>query len=323
MAMDYFEKSPLFLCGFPSGGTDLLKTILNAHPNIYISSEMPFIYDLYRYGYDKNVRFSSKEDLERFRELLIKLDLWKNLQNLTETINVDESAPKSIQEVLRIWFTDRQEIVWGNKTPQNTENMQNLSELFPEGKFIFIVRDVREICLSWKRKWGKDIRLCSVKWNHRMRMGKDFADKNPDKVLVIKFEDLVNDTRGTCHKMTDFLGISYSDNMENHYEFVGEKFDGKANYGAPIIKENVNKWKNLFSEKQIREIEQLAFSSMGLFGYQTIYARSEKKISFIAFGFFQLKDLYATLFFGNKYSKSNRIQPRLINAMHEVRKRLR
>lgn len=41
----------VFLCGFPSSGTDLLKNVMNAHPDIWMSGEFPFLPRLAReYG---------------------------------------------------------------------------------------------------------------------------------------------------------------------------------------------------------------------------------------------------------------------------------
>ena len=64
------KKQTLFVGGFPSGGTDLLKNILNAHPDIYINGEMPFLYKLANYGYTEDSIISSEAEYEQFIKIL-------------------------------------------------------------------------------------------------------------------------------------------------------------------------------------------------------------------------------------------------------------
>lgn len=143
------QADPVFICGFPSGGTDLLKTILNAHPFVHISSEMPFLYYLSKYGYSSTSIFESQADLEKLRRLLCQLDVWNNLENVDGAIELPSNRSLNLPEVLRCWFNNSNRTVWGNKTPQNTEHISELCRLFNRPKFILITRDVRDVCLSW------------------------------------------------------------------------------------------------------------------------------------------------------------------------------
>ena len=72
----------LFICGFPGGGTDLVKTILNSHPDVYINGEMPFLKNVIRYGYGENTKFSNISEIAKFQKVLHKFDTWGNIENL-------------------------------------------------------------------------------------------------------------------------------------------------------------------------------------------------------------------------------------------------
>lgn len=313
------KNNSLFICGFPSGGTDLTKTILNAHPDIYINGEMPFLYSLPRKDYDYSFKIKDTKSLEILRNILKKKDIWNNLENIDET---DIQFPVALPELLRILFTDKNKKVWGNKTPQNSENIPSLLTLFPEAKFILVIRDVRDICLSWKKKWGKNMYHCSIKWNKRMQMAlNDLKLINADQYLVIKFEDLLNDTETTTKNICTFLNLPWSNRMIEHYKYVNRKVDGKINYGKKVIADNKEKWKTQLSLKKIKMIEGLSFDALKLTGYDVTIARSQITHNAIFRLWGLIQDIYATLFIGNRFRSVNILSDRLKDFMHEITKK--
>ncbi len=306
------RTDPAFICGFPSGGTDLLKTILNAHPLVHISSEMPFLFYLPKYGYSSASTFSVKADLESLRKLLRRFDVWNNLENIDGTVDVPSDRTLRLSEVLHCWFSNSSRPVWGNKTPQNTEHIAELRSLFDKPKFILITRDVRDVCLSWRNKWGKNVFLCSLKWGQRMRSGIDELDKlNPEDSLILKYEDLVRDIKGTSQLLTQFLGIDYSDEMVDFHEHVKIKFDGKVNYGEPLKSSNTEKWRASFSPSEVKRIEEYSYDAMELLGYQPEYATRKKSLPSTLQLAYNAMDACSTIFSGNRYAADNGFLRRL------------
>ncbi len=299
---------PLFICGFPSGGTDLLKTILNAHPDIYINGEMPFLYYLSKYGYHSNTLFFDSNELNTFNKYLRKYDMWRNIENINDSIDLTNRNSITLAEVLRRWFNSTKCAIWGNKTPQNSENINNLNILFPDAKFILIIRDIRDICLSWKNKWGKNIYLCSSKWDQRMNKAANFLESLPkNRYLIIKYEDLLCDTMKITKDITNFLEIEWSERLINHHLYTTKIIDGKKNYGKKIDITNKNKWEKCFNRKQILNIENYAFRSMNRFKYLPKYSTQHKVLPLYRklCGVFQ--DFFATLIVGNRLSNQNKL----------------
>lgn len=315
------HSDPVFICGFPSGGTDLLKTILNAHPRIHISSEMPFLFYLPKYGYSSTSTFDSEADLEMLRKLLRRFDVWNNLENIEGTVDIPGNRTLGLPEVLRCWFNSSSRPVWGNKTPQNTEHISELRTLFHKPRFILITRDVRDVCLSWRNKWGKNVFLCSLKWGQRMRSGFDELKKlNHGDSLILKYEDLVSDVRGTSQILAQFLGIEQSDEMVNFHEHVEIKFDGKINYGEPIKSSNTEKWKSSFSRSEVKRIEQYSYDTMELLGYQPEYAVHKATPPLISRLIYNARDVYAAIAYGNRYAKSNGMAEKFKSFAIEIKK---
>jgi hypothetical protein len=314
----------LFVCGFPSGGTDLLKTILNAHPEIYINGEMPFLRYIDDWGYSSDSRFFTLAELELLQSRLKKLDNWRNIENLNHKfkLRIDDNFFVTLEDALYLLFTEKPRKIWGNKTPQNTENIDVLNRIFPSAKFLIITRDVRDVCLSWENKWGRDMLLCAAKWAERMQKGFIQAQKLDNRQsLIIKFEDLLNNTEYVCAQICEFLDILFATTMLKHHNHVVKPVDGKINYGQAIIKNNQQKWRSHLPPYSIKRIEEIGWDTMTLFDYHPDYATNHVPVSSFEKTRGKVRDVWAMLFIGNRASKDNSFAKRLSMVAFEFKKR--
>jgi hypothetical protein len=227
----------------------------------------------------------------------------------------------SIATLYRHLLTDRDSTWAGNKTPTNTENLAHLRALFPRARFIVIVRDVRDVALSWTRKWGKDKTLCAAKWNHRMLEGHRSASAVPNNdLLLVRYEDLLTDLDAHARLLCRFLGLDYAPEMLVFHEHVDEVMDGKVNYGRPIVGTNRGRWRAALSPTEIRRIEEIAYDGLTLFGYEISQAFGPRPIRSWESLRGRLRDTYATLFVGNRASTARGLRARLDTARFEIRK---
>jgi hypothetical protein len=317
------DKKLLFICGFPSGGTDLLKNILNAHPDIYLNGEMPFLYTLYKYGYKHDTKFRNIEDIDRFRHILKPIDVYNTLENIDSDFQIELKKKRniSLEEVLYYIFSSKKRLVWGNKTPQNTENILNLYRLFPKAYFLLIVRDVRDVCLSWGKKWGKNKYLCAYKWQKRMLKVLENSEKI-SRFKVIKYEDLINNTTFVTKGVSDFLNINWSRRMLDYHIYIKQVIDGKINYGKKIKQNNYKKWTHNLQPAEIKKIEEISFKALNYYEYKIKYAEYQKKMKNLEKILFYIQDSFSIIFIGNRYSKDNRFSRRIKNILLEMKKHL-
>ena len=304
----------LFICGFPSSGTELTKTILNAHPDIHISDEMPWLKDIERHGYDHKSTFSSIQDICSFQKLLTKLDLWHVIENLSHdfTLDLKVKGMLSLEDVLRTCCHDCEAKVWGNKTPQNTENIADLLKLFPNALFLIVIRDIRDVCLSWRNKWSKDMIWCAAKWAERMAKGKQATDNlSRNRYLYLKYEDMLSNPEEMCMRICRFLDLSFSNRMLAHHKHTRKMIDGKINYGQPIKAVNFGKWRKELQAGTVERIEEIASKTMRMFGYKVEYATSQCPISLLETWRGRFQDSWAMLTVGNRYKKQSGLRQRL------------
>lgn len=313
--------SLVHICGFPSSGTDLLSNFMSAHPDIDVRGEFPMLHKLA----DTLRPMVPPEQVGKVVRMLRSGDVYGGFRgpdpSLTELEWMDGQI--TVGSVYAALLT-RRAVRWcGNKTPQNTENMAALLRLFPESRIVFISRDIRDVCLSWNHKWGKDMRLCASKWNHRMQLGWQIMEQLPaGQVLKLRFEDLTADPEGVGRSISAFLGIPDSDNFAAYQAHVSRVVDGKRNFGAAINPANQGKWKHQIDRATVRRIEEIALPAMQLMGYRPEHAVTARDLSLSELLKGAVGDAYATLAVGNRYKSRNRLRDRLRKAAIVVRYRI-
>jgi len=309
----------VFLCGFPSSGTDLLKNIVNAHSRVVIGGESPLLPSLAS-------KYSAVVERQRFPKLLsdlLRIDIYKNFTNRDFPADVYSSQKHRFADLYASLLTTQPADWVGNKTPQNSERIRELSHLFPDARFLLIVRDIRDVAMSWKKKWGKSMLLCAHKWNARMlRCLHDLESIGEQRYLILKYEDLLRETEEVGREICDFLEIEFEANLLSFHESVEDIVPGKINYGKPIISENFEKWRHSLTPNEIRRIEQISFPAMSRFGYSRSHATEAVSITWSERFLGRLQDLWAMAFVGNRALGQRQILYRLRSIRLELMKRL-
>lgn len=311
----------LFVCGFPSGGTDLTKSILNAHPDVYLNGEMTRLPALAGHQYHAATVFRSMDDIVAFQRTLARLNTWGNISNLNHDFSplLMQCGELAMLDVLKLSFSERERRVWGNKTPQNTENIATLHSIFPDARFLIVIRDVRDVCLSWHRKWTKSMPLCAHKWAVRMQTGQRQAASLPSgQALFVRYEDMLTDIERVCREICSFLELPFSPRMLEHHRFTQEIPDGKLKFGERIDPQNQNKWRSALSVIQVRRIEEIAYDAMCTLGYVPAAARGQKALTLMERLSGQCNDIWASLAVGNSSSRDNSIAVRLRTIARQI-----
>lgn len=152
---------------------------------------------------------------------------------------------------------------------------------FPNAKVIDVVRDPRAVCASklaaeekyplifLTRQWRK---LSSLAWHHS-----NSSFSMHDRVLTMKYEDLISDPVNEAKKLSSFLKIDFCESITDPESFV----DGKGNLwsqnsshfqGKRIFNtDSIEKWRETLDKDQITFIEMMCYSEMLLLGYKAKY----------------------------------------------------
>ena len=109
---------------------------------------------------------------------------------------------------------------WGDKTPVYALHIATLSRLLPEARFIHIVRDGRDSCLSWRKTWfspGDDLRTLARHWRDWVMAGRQQGRGN-SAYLEIRYEDLIADASAVLQTICRFIELDFDPAMLRYHE---------------------------------------------------------------------------------------------------------
>ena len=238
------QKSPIFIIGCPRSGTTLLRVMLDSHPNIYCGPETHLIPKL-------KIFYDSLDEN------------WDFLQSFGLT---KEDFNKKISEIFS-YFPEhnmklKNKIRWAEKTPEHLFFAEFIDQLFPQCKFINMIRDGRDVVTSFKKRWGsKTIPYATKKWNKSMEKSYELRNTfDSNRYIEIKYENLVNNPEEITKKIMTFLNETWSQVLLEHqkqdhdYHFnlkTGENIDQdkeknptRHSPSKPIFKSSIGRWKN-------------------------------------------------------------------------------
>ena len=130
----------LFIVGCAKSGTTWLMKLLNGHPGIVICGEGAFTYQLVPLLSQAFRVFNEHQRQQDPITHLRDVDLL-----LTARTVIDGQLARYVVQSGRDAGSVR---VVGDKTPQHTISLPMLAQLYPEAKFIQVIRDPRDVATS-------------------------------------------------------------------------------------------------------------------------------------------------------------------------------
>lgn len=281
-----------FILGRPRSGTTLLRTLFDAHPNVAIPLECAFIINMEsKYG---KVTLWTLENLLSFFEDVqrhIKFDTWKLNLDVLKTDLLQYQGDYTFQDICKVVYLNyqsvfqKEEITWiGDKNPVYATYTPKLIRLFPEAKFLHLMRDPRDNIISLKNVdfEGPFVALLAYRWVHSAKRIFRLKQKYPNRFYTIRYEDLVRKPEKYYGEMCDFLKIPYNDLVFDFYKRGPEvmkayNVDLVMKYHksllSPINADKVDLWKTQLPANDIRVTENVAGRWLEKYGYERRFNR--------------------------------------------------
>jgi LPS sulfotransferase NodH len=272
-------SGPLFLVGMPRSGTKLLRELLNGHPGCRIApietEFLPFwithwktLGDLSSWGAFRKF-YASVMDYPYFLYMreegkLIEATHWYH--------SCQDFSPQGVFEALLrhdLSIPLQSSIIWGDKSPAYVEYMGLIKKAFPHAKFIHIVRDVRDYCLSMSKAWGKNIYRAAQRWSDSLRKVRIDSLILQNDCLTIKYESLIENPKAVMSHVCHFCDLQFYDGMLKLHR-PAENLGDTAGI-MQVVSSNKNKFKNQMSDEAQRIIENIAGDMLRSYGYETYF----------------------------------------------------
>jgi len=293
----------------------MLANIMGNEDSCIVAPESHFFNDfIYKYLTDKYVE-AKKADLITYFNKHNRFKQWKidarKIKDIPEKITYN-NYNIIIENTIKLFAETHSEILEKEQirvdhTPSNILFYDIINELFPEGKFIFIIRDPRAIYASIKElDWGPNTPLkLSQLWIEYTAAYFAFQKLYPNRIYLLRYEDILNNPTSQISDLCKFIGIKY-DNLlleGEGFKMPEYTYSQHALVGKRLDKYRIGKWKKELKKEDVLIIEAKCKTIMSAFGYQNSYNtkyRISKKDKLKMF----FTEVYS--YFPNKFRKKER-----------------
>jgi hypothetical protein len=270
-----------FIVGCPRSGTTLLRSMLDAHPNMAVPNESYFIVGM---AHERS-RFDRRPfPVEDFLEYLLshpRFQRW-GMRNEPLRRRTVQAAPQSLAEAIRVIYrlyaAERGKSRYGDKTPDYVLNIPLLADLFPDARFIHLIRDGRDVALSLRdaRFGPKTMGDIALMWKHRVESGRKTGNAvGPHRYLEVSYEALVSDPRSVLDTLCSFIALPFEPSMLEYFQredlFSGIRYREQHRHLAQPPRSNLRDWRTEMSKDDLALFEALAGQTLVDHGYECAY----------------------------------------------------
>lgn len=281
----------VFVVGCPRSGTTLLQRMLDAHPDMTIANDTHFITraakKILRHDAEPALTADLVELVENYRRFY-RMGL--SAEQVREAAGQSRSYSGFVARLYDARAANEGKTISGEKTPDYCRQIPTLSKLFPDSRFIHIVRDGRDTALStldwanenkgpgkWKLWQSDPVGTCALWWRWQVRKGCLEGGELPsDRYCEIRYEDLVDDPDTKLKELAGFLGIPYSESMSRFFQGKTRKKPGLSAKSAWIPPtKGLRDWRKQMSREDALLFQELAGDWLERLGYELVDAPQE------------------------------------------------
>lgn len=265
-----------FLTGTQRSGTTLLRLLLNNHSVIAIPEEAGFLMPYLNRRKLGRKHYLSPEEKKRFLRFILNDEQFAKWripeEKFADFYLANYTYKETVSLLYHMFATIHGKEITGDKSPKFIRKLSFLGKIYPDAKFIHIVRDGRDTFLSLiKRKHhsASSAVLAAFEWRVKERLINRTLSQAPERTIQIRYEDLIRDPERQLRDICMFIGIAFEFQMLEFWK-TSEEFIEKQHSNLifkPIDAANAEKWRTGLSEDQILQYEFIAKELLAYYGY--------------------------------------------------------
>jgi Sulfotransferase family len=235
-----------FVVGVGRSGTTLVSAFMGAHSKLQAQPETGILRRYIFSKVDTSVKDALKDERVARNEQLVDI--------LRQSNSIEDAYSQMMSADLEgISFQV-------DKDPRLIEYIVPTAEMFPEAKFVHVLRDPRDVLASkLKADWSRGRTLFSYLLVSRIQLmiARQAEIAMPHRVHLLRYEYLIRNPKDQCKSLCRFLGIDFEDAMLDHSRssnvLVHEsEMQWKGNIKLPLMRNNAGKWKSELTDLQRR-----------------------------------------------------------------------
>lgn len=276
-----------FVVGIWRSGTTLLKEVLDVSENIKVFPEhlvlLNQLADIYKFNEAFYLKIIRSIHADKYFLHFAKPDLTL----LEEAIYTAKNFEEAIKNIYSTCLEPNEKPnIFLDKNPIYSYYLTDLLNLFPEAKFIWMLREPKDNCISrakHKIQSFSNYTYLAYWWKKTNELIAAQALKHPNRFLLVHYDDLCVNPDRNLKKICDFLETPYKPEMLNFNAKKEEKVsaylastkarDGEIdmaqlklkyamleNLQNPINTSKMKQWEHELNSKQINSINSVCNS---------------------------------------------------------------
>ena len=210
---------PFFIVGNDRSGTTMLRLILDAGPEVAIPPESMILTD---YGAVwEGGELGDRAAAQRFVEEVWwhpKIALWElpgGPPSVPDGLSHEQAYRFAVEAPFRAYAAQAGKPRWGDKTPHYVHHIDALLAVWPQARFVILVRDGRDVALSVRGlPFGPNNAWAAAQWWARgIRVGQRAQAEHPEQVMTVRYEDLVASPGEVVPEICAFVGLEFRPDM--------------------------------------------------------------------------------------------------------------
>ncbi len=273
-----------FIVGVGRSGTTLLRLLMDAHPDLAITPETHWLSDA----------ITAIGSIKQLRHVIIGNTYWKDigisdkeLDAILEKHN-GEKPFDTLRAIYQHYGKRFGKSRVGDKTPIHGLIMHKIAHAFPEAHFIHIIRDGRDVAVSYRDMWfgpGKDAKTAAKFWLWRIREMRQQAQFLPH-YMEVRYEQLVTEPETVLRTIGEFIQLPFHRNQLRAHEHADSRLAefGNIQHGGAVISterrkaifaetlnppndSRIGRWRTEMTKKEMADFESIAGNMLAELGY--------------------------------------------------------
>ena len=228
-------RMPVFVVGMPRSGTSLVEQMLASHPAVHGGGEMRHLPTVL-------------EETFGFEELE------SAYPEIVPSLSIEALEKVSRSYIDRAW---RDVSGASHVTDKLTGNFLHLGMIalsMPRAKIVHVLRNPRDTCFSC---FANLFRLGDIPYSYDLEaLGRHCVRRQSlmahwhallpaDRIMLLRYEELIGDTQRVLRGLLDFLGLPWNENcLDFHRQQRAVRTVSAGQVGRPIYATSVARWRH-------------------------------------------------------------------------------
>lgn len=211
-----------FIVGCGRSGTTMLRSMLDAHPEMSVPPEAQFVVPVIQEG--RGLEAAGAGSMDAVWPFLARHPSFRKWElpedRVRSMLGGASRVAEALRAVFRIYAEGEGKPRYANKTPVHVHWIGLLSAAFTESCFIHLIRDGRDVAVSRREAGFRPTGIVGAAraWGEAIRLGRAAGRRLGGRYLEIRYEDLVSHPESELRRLCAYVELRFDEAMLRYFE---------------------------------------------------------------------------------------------------------